>query len=156
MARNNVYDCHLSPVRRQMSIENSVLIVFWSTCVNCINVFDCRLSGGWLLIGNIRAHIGNPLCTFQEHLPIRTKIVSIKGVDQDWIQEQIMSIKIDYKNTIWTSSQDNLILLHKSDKGTEQFGITAVGSAHWSHDMWFPTMWHFNKCKLRRACAASF
>ena len=25
-----------------------------------------------------------------------------------------------------------------------------------SRDMWFPTMWHFDKCRLRRACAASF
>ena len=24
-----------------------------------------------------------------------------------------------------------------------------------SCDMWFPTMWHFDKCRLRRACAAS-
>ena len=23
-------------------------------------------------------------------------------------------------------------------------------------DMWFPTMWHFDKCRLIRACAASF
>ena len=22
--------------------------------------------------------------------------------------------------------------------------------------MWFPTMWHFDMCRLRRACAASF
>ena len=25
-----------------------------------------------------------------------------------------------------------------------------------SRHMWFPTMWHFEKCRLRRACAASF
>ena len=25
-----------------------------------------------------------------------------------------------------------------------------------SHDMWFPTMWYFDKCRLRRACAAPF
>ena len=24
-----------------------------------------------------------------------------------------------------------------------------------SHDMWLPTMWHFDKCRLTRACAAS-
>ena len=28
--------------------------------------------------------------------------------------------------------------------------------AHMSRDMWFPTMWHFDKCRLRRACAVSF
>ena len=27
---------------------------------------------------------------------------------------------------------------------------------HMSWDMSFPTMWHFDKCRLRRACAASF
>ena len=25
-----------------------------------------------------------------------------------------------------------------------------------SRDMWFPTMWYFDKCRLRRAFAASF
>ena len=25
-----------------------------------------------------------------------------------------------------------------------------------SRDMWFPAMWHFDKCRLRRACAISF
>ena len=25
-----------------------------------------------------------------------------------------------------------------------------------SHDMWFPTMWHFDKCRLGLACTASF
>ena len=25
-----------------------------------------------------------------------------------------------------------------------------------SHDMWFPTMWHFDKCRLRRTHAATF
>ena len=25
-----------------------------------------------------------------------------------------------------------------------------------SRDMWFPTMWHFDMCRLRRACAPSF
>ena len=61
--------------------------------------------GCWLLMGNIRAHIGNPLCTFQKHLTIRTKIVSIK---------------IEYKNrlqTIWTSSRGYLIWLQARDKG---------------------------------------
>ena len=24
------------------------------------------------------------------------------------------------------------------------------------HDMWFPIMWHFDKCRLKQACAASF
>ena len=27
---------------------------------------------------------------------------------------------------------------------------------HLCRDMRFPTMWHFDKCRLRRACAASF
>ena len=26
---------------------------------------------------------------------------------------------------------------------------------HLSRDMWFPTMWHFDMCSLRRACAVS-
>ena len=27
---------------------------------------------------------------------------------------------------------------------------------HLSREMWFPTTWHFDKCRLRRACVASF
>ena len=44
-ARNSVFDCHLSPVRRQMAIKNSVSNDFLFTFVDSINVFDCRLSG---------------------------------------------------------------------------------------------------------------
>ena len=45
IARNSVFYCHLSPVGRQMTIENSVSNDNWSTFVDSINVFDCRLSG---------------------------------------------------------------------------------------------------------------
>ena len=45
IARNSVFDCHLSPVGRQMTIENSVSNYFLSTFVDSIFVFDCRLSG---------------------------------------------------------------------------------------------------------------
>ena len=45
IARNSVFNCHLSPVGRQMPIENSVSNNFWSEFVDCINVFDCHLSG---------------------------------------------------------------------------------------------------------------
>ena len=38
IARNSVFDCHLSPVERQMAIENSV-------SNDSVNVFDCRLPG---------------------------------------------------------------------------------------------------------------
>ena len=44
-ARNSVFDCHLSPVMRQMAIENFVSNDFQSTFVDSINVFDCPLSG---------------------------------------------------------------------------------------------------------------
>ena len=43
--RNSVFDCHLSPVGRQMTIENPVSNDFLSTFVASINVFDCHLSG---------------------------------------------------------------------------------------------------------------
>ena len=47
--RNNVFDCHLSPVRRQMAIENFVSNDFLSTFNDSIGVFDCRLPGVVLL-----------------------------------------------------------------------------------------------------------
>ena len=43
--RNSVLDCHLSPVWRQMAIENSVSNNFLSTLLNGNGVFDCRLPG---------------------------------------------------------------------------------------------------------------
>ena len=44
-ARNSVFDCHSSPIWRQMTIENYVSNDFWSTFVGSNNVFDWRLSG---------------------------------------------------------------------------------------------------------------
>ena len=44
-ARNSVFDCHLSQVGRQMTIENFVYNDFRSVFVDRINVFDCRLLG---------------------------------------------------------------------------------------------------------------
>ena len=34
--------------------------------------------------------------------------------------------------------------------------IQKMGQQKLSRDMWFPTMWHFDKCRLRRVCAAFF
>ena len=45
IAGNSVFDCYLSPVRRQMAIENSVSNDFLSTFVDSIDVFDYRLPG---------------------------------------------------------------------------------------------------------------
>ena len=45
IARNSVFDCHLSQVGRQMAIENLVSNDFLSTFVDSIDVFDCPLSG---------------------------------------------------------------------------------------------------------------
>ena len=44
IARNRVFNCHLSPIGRQMANENSVSNDFSSTFVDSIDVFDCRLS----------------------------------------------------------------------------------------------------------------
>ena len=44
IARNSVFDSHLSPVGRQTAIKNSVFNDLRSTFVESINVFDCRLS----------------------------------------------------------------------------------------------------------------
>ena len=46
-------------------------------------------------------------------------------------------------------------------KGMQTSGIDTTihfiyDARHMSHGMWFLTMWHFDKCRLRLACAASF
>ena len=43
--RSSVFDCHLSPVWRQMEIKNSVYNDFRSTFLNSIGIFDCCLPG---------------------------------------------------------------------------------------------------------------
>ena len=43
--RNSVFVCHLSPAWRQMAIKNTVSIDFWSTFLDSIGIFDCRLPG---------------------------------------------------------------------------------------------------------------
>ena len=39
IARNSVFNCHLLPIRRQMTIENSVPDDFLYTFVDSVNVF---------------------------------------------------------------------------------------------------------------------
>ena len=51
IARNSVFDCHLSPFGRQMAIENSVSNNILSTFVDSTIVFDCRLSS-MCMLGN--------------------------------------------------------------------------------------------------------
>ena len=43
MVRKSVFDCQLSPVGRQIAIENSVFNYF--DLRSSIGIFDCRLSG---------------------------------------------------------------------------------------------------------------
>ena len=42
-SRNNVFDCHLSPVGEQMAIEKTDSYCFLFTFVDSINVYACRL-----------------------------------------------------------------------------------------------------------------
>ena len=51
IARNSVFDCHLSPVVQQMTIKNSVSNNFLFTFVNSIKVFNFRRSGVILGLG---------------------------------------------------------------------------------------------------------
>ena len=52
---------------------------------------------------------------------------------------------------VWTPS-DKTHLQCDQDKETNRHPPYMVNV---SRDMWFPTMWHFDKCRLGRACAAS-
>ena len=45
IARNRVFDCHLSPDWRQMAIENTVSSHFDPRLSIVKSIFDCRLSG---------------------------------------------------------------------------------------------------------------
>ena len=48
-------------------------------------------------------------------------------------------------------------LPEKDNFGSNSNNMDAITDhSNMSRDMRFPTMWHFDKCILRRACAASF
>ena len=38
----------------------------------------------------------------------------------------------------------------------EEWGQSNKECVHMSRNTWFPTVWHFDKCRLKQACAASF
>ena len=52
---------------------------------------------------------------------------------------------------VWTRSLSKTI---PSSSNSERKASILIWKL--SCDMWFPTMWHFDECWLRRACAASF
>ena len=69
--------------------------------------------------------------------------------------------KQDWTGNPWICSQTRYHLPMGPLSGAvwSEFTLFAIPSIHClllSRDMWFPTMWHFDKCRLRWACAASF
>ena len=56
---NSVFDSHLSPMWRQMAIENTVSFDFWSTFLDSIGVFDCRLPGVKLWVATFQFHFSD-------------------------------------------------------------------------------------------------
>ena len=40
-------------------------------------------------------------------------------------------------------------------RGFQNMSADAKIDNIFSRDMWFPTMWHFDNCRFRQACAAS-
>ena len=51
----------------------------------------------------------------------------------------------------WTKTSPGIVA-----ETAEYKNFTTTVRNHLSRDMWFPTMWHFDKSRLRWACAASF
>ena len=73
IVRNSVFDCHLSPARRQMAIEISVSNDFSSSFLDSIGVFVCRLTGvsmcvsfSYWLVHEVISIFGNDV--FSKHL----------------------------------------------------------------------------------------
>ena len=54
-------------------------------------------------------------------------------------------------------NEKNPIVKEQQEEAAEK---SILNNGRWtlqiSYDMWFPNMWHFDKCRLRRACAAYF
>ena len=62
--------------------------------------------------------------------------------------------EVDMEETSSDSDSDSLDSDSSSDSDSSDSDTGK--SLLMSRDMWFPTMWHFDKCKLIRACVASF
>ena len=67
--------------------------------------------------------------------------------------------------TVLSTAPENILPLETARQATlpwcltnvwEQIMLSMLQAWKKKHIMWFPTMWHFDKCKLRQACAASF
>ena len=57
IVKNRVFDCHLSPDWRQMTIENTISSDF-DPCLSIVkSVFDCRLPG--VILVHVNRYFGN-------------------------------------------------------------------------------------------------
>ena len=64
-----------------------------------------------------------------------------------WSRSKLLAFLKDFLKFILKIAVDDKIIkkLHSIQRVNEM-----------SRDMWFPILWHFYKCRLRRACEASF
>ena len=72
IARNSVFNCHLSPVGRQMSIENIVYIHMWTGPPNGINPFKPYGISFYFQLDNsisVSRDVGNATLTSNPSIP---------------------------------------------------------------------------------------
>ena len=74
-----------------------------------------------------------------------------KKVKYDW---EAFSTMPDLQENYELEVRNRFKLLHEHGEAEQK--VVPVRKKEMRHDMRFPTMWHFDKCRLRRACAASF
>ena len=110
ITRNSVFDCHLSPVRWQMAIKNSVSSDFWSTFVDGINIFDwlwpiwCDIghSDLSLLLGQTFSHIEPSSETAMLIHPISLKNIGQKYWTMEYRPQWPIFIRKSNIQSYWT------------------------------------------------------
>ena len=84
-----------------------------------------------------------------------------------WVCLQFVIVEFpDHNNLLFLKSRNNNTGIKYQAKRllssacfflvAQELTTTRTCDINLSRDMWFPTMWHFDKCRLRRVCAAAF
>ena len=83
--------------------------------------------------------------------PVAKAIIEMSKSLVEALERQTFQLEMT-KNTLSAF----LRRLDDRDRERKSPANTEIDNSHMSHDMRFPTMCNFDKCRLRRACAASF
>ena len=71
-------------------------------------------------------------------------------------EESLIRLEIESSNICGTLTIWHFVKGESEINKSRFWNLQRIVWYNMSRGIWFPTMWHFDKCRLRRACAASF